>query len=57
MAAKHGLVGGTTIPEIALPEDLGDGPFAGPLTEGDVDYPAQANSQTVFQRDQPFEEN
>lgn len=56
MAAKGGLIAGTAIPEIALPEDLGDGPFAGPLPGGDFDHPAQADSEVVFQRDRPFEE-
>ncbi|TNE64062.1 MAG: hypothetical protein EP336_16425 [Rhodobacteraceae bacterium] len=44
-------------PLIALPEDWGDGPFVSNLPERDADRPVLANTEELFRRDEPFEEN
>ena len=44
-------------PALALPEDIGDGPFASAIPNDDIARPAMANTETLFRRERRFEES
>lgn len=55
MATVDGL-DALRFPEIALPEDIGDGPFFINAPDPTLDRPAMADTETLFRREDPFEE-
>lgn len=55
MATLDGL-DALSIPQLALPEDIGDGPFWTAMPDPNLDKAARAETETLFRREEPFEE-